>query len=76
VIRADLLLALDDELDVDRQLALGPEQRLDGGEVGDDARLVVDHAAAVEAAVLAHGRLEGRRLPVRLAAGGCTSWWA
>ena len=57
---ADLLLALDEEHDVDRQVvAVRPER----SEVGDDPGLVVGGAAAVEPAVPL-GRLERRRVPV------------
>ena len=58
---ADLLLALDEEDDVDRQVVAEDPQR---GEVGGDAGLVVGGAAAVEA-VAPLGRLERRRSPSR-----------
>ena len=57
---ADLLLALDEEDDVDRQVVAEDPQR---GQVGGDAGLVVGGAAAVEA-VAALGRLERRAVPV------------
>ena len=57
---ADLLLALDEEHDVDRQVVAEDPQR---GEVGGDAGLVVGRAAAVEA-VAPLGRLERRGVPV------------
>ena len=57
---ADLLLALDEHHDADRQVVA---VRPDRGQVGGDAGLVVGGAAAVEAAV-ALGRLERRRVPV------------
>ena len=57
---ADLLLALDEEDDVDRQVVAEDPQR---GQVGGDAGLVVGRAAAVEP-VAALGRLERRAVPV------------
>ena len=57
---ADLLLALDEEHHVDRQVVAEDPQRR---EVGGDAGLVVGGAAAVEP-VAALGRLEGRGVPV------------
>ena len=57
---ADLLLALDEHRDADRQVvAVHPQ----GAEVGRDAGLVVGGAAGVEAAV-ALGRLERRGVPL------------
>ena len=58
---ADLLLALDEDRDADRQLAA---VRAQGRDVGHDPGLVVGGAAAVEPAV-ALGRLERRAVPVR-----------
>ena len=63
---ARLLLALDHELDPDRRLALPGAQRAD---VHEDVRLRVRRAAPVDRAV-ALGRLERRRLPLRLVARG------
>ena len=63
---ADLLLALDHELDADRRLAVERAQRAD---VHHHVGLGVRAAAAVERAV-ALGRLERRRAPQRLVAGG------
>ncbi len=57
---ADLLLALDEHHDVDRQVVAVDAE---GAEVGGDAGLVVGGAAGVEAAV-ALGRLERRGVPV------------
>ncbi len=57
---ADLLLALDEHHDVDRQVVA---VRPDRAEVGDDPGLVVGGAAAVEP-VAPLGRLERRRVPV------------
>src|SRR5690242_8650592 len=58
----DLLLALDQQLDVDRQPPLGAQERL-GDKDGDQNRaLVVGRTPRVEAAV-AHRRLEGRAQP-------------
>ena len=62
---ADLLLALDHELDPDRGPALPRAQRAD---VRDHVRLGVGAAAAEHRAV-ALGRLERRGLPLRLVAG-------
>ena len=66
---AGLLLALDEDLDVDRQGTRGLEPAVDGGDVDEDARLVVGRAAAPQAPVLL-GRLERLRLPLLLVAGG------
>jgi hypothetical protein len=63
--RADLLLALDDPLHVDRKASLALEPGALRSDVEQDARLVVHDAAPVEASVAAAGRLEGRRPPVR-----------
>jgi hypothetical protein len=60
--RAGLLLALDEELEVDRQATVGGQKMADGGELEVDLPLVVGGAARVQAAV-AHGRLEGRAGP-------------
>ncbi len=57
---ADLLLALDEHHDVDRQVVAVDAE---GAEVGGDAGLVVGGAAGVEPAV-ALGRLERRGVPV------------
>ena len=64
--RAGLLLALDEDRDADGQAARVRAQR---GDVGHDAGLVVGGAATVEAPV-ALGRLERRRVPVGVVAGG------
>ena len=66
--RADLLFALDEELEVQGQPARGLEPGARGGDVGDEGALVVHRPPAVEAAV-ALGRLEGRRDPLLRAAG-------
>ena len=58
--RAQLLLALDDELHTDGRSPLEDAQR---AEVGDDPGLVVGRASTVQAAA-AFDRLEGRRLPL------------
>ena len=58
---ADLLLALDEDGDPDRQLAA---VRAQGGDVGHDPGLVVGDAAGVDPAVPL-GRLERRAVPVR-----------
>ena len=63
VLGADLLLALDDELDVARQPGPGLQVRGHGGDVGHAPALVVGGAAAVQAAA-ALGGLEGRGLPL------------
>ena len=57
---ADLLLALDEHRDADRQVVAVDAQR---AEVGGDAGLVVGRAAGVEP-VAALGRLERRAVPV------------
>ena len=57
-----LLVALEDELDVDRERPAGGEERLRGAEVHVDLTLVIRRAAGEHPAV-DHGRLEGRRLP-------------
>ena len=59
---ADFLLALEDDLHVDRQLAGLLQVRLDGLEVHEDLALVVGRAARVDLAV-ADGRFKRRRLP-------------
>ncbi len=59
---ADLLLALEHDLDVDRQAARLLQVRFDGLEVHEDLALVVRGAARVDLAV-ADGGLEGRRFP-------------
>ena len=46
VVAADLLFALDDELQVDGELARRPDERLDGLDVDVDLPLVVDDARA------------------------------
>jgi len=66
--RADLLLALDDELHVERERPRRPQVGADGGHVGHDPALVVGGAPAVEPAA-ALGGLEGGREPVLRAAG-------
>ena len=63
VVAPDLLLALDDELHVDGELAGGRDEALDGLGVDVDLPLVVDDAATPEPSV-AHGRLEGGRDPL------------
>ena len=60
---AALLLALDDEVDVERRHAVGIARGLVGLEQAVDLALVVGGAAAVEAP-LAHGGVERRRLPL------------
>ena len=60
--RADLFFAFDDDLDVDRQLAVDAQVRFDRGEVHQALALVVDRAAPVDLAV-AHRRFERRRRP-------------
>jgi hypothetical protein len=73
VLGADLLLALDDELDVAGQLP--PDFRYEAtAATWPSRRLVVGGAAAVEPAVALRG-LEGRRDPRLVPPGGCTSWW-
>ena len=59
----DLLLALDEELDGQRQLAPDREQRLDGRQSRDEVALVVGHTPGVEAPVTDR-RLERRREPL------------
>ena len=59
---ADLLLALDEELDVERQAAALLQVRLDRLDVHEHLALVVGGAARVDLAV-AHGRLERRAGP-------------
>src|SRR5262249_45058179 len=59
---ADLLLALDDPADPDRQLPLGLQQRPDGGQPCRDLPLVVRRAPGVEPSV-SNRRLEWRRFP-------------
>ena len=61
--RADLLLALDEELEVQGQPARGLEPGAHRGDVGDEGALVVHRSPPVEAPV-ALGRLEGRRHPL------------
>ena len=70
VLRTDLLLPLDDQLHVQGRRSLRREPRPQRREVEQQARLVVDHAASVEASVAAQRRLEGRRPPAIEAAGG------
>ncbi len=53
VLRADLLLALDEHLDVDRQRVAGLAVGGDGAEEGGDRALVVGGAAGEEPAVAA-----------------------
>ena len=67
--RADLLLAFDEHLDVQRRRARRLAEGAQRGEVEQQAGLVVDDAATVEPAVAPVGRLEGRRPPVLGAAG-------
>ena len=64
-----LLLAFDDDLHVDGERTRRLQPAVDGGDVDEDARLVVGRAAAPEAAVLL-GRLERLRLPLLLVACG------
>src|SRR5215217_1304707 len=61
--RPRLLLALDEELDVDRQAPVGGQQMPDGRDLEVDLALVVGGAAGVQVAV-AHGRLERRGGPL------------
>ncbi len=56
------LFALDEKIQVDRQLAAGPEVRFGRLGVDEELPLVVARAPPVEGAVT-HGRLEGRRVP-------------
>jgi hypothetical protein len=60
--RADLFLALEEELDVDGARARGLQVRLEGVDVDDELPLVVARAPRVETAV-ADRRLEGRGRP-------------
>ena len=76
VLRADLLLALDEHLDVDRQAALRLEEGGDGAELGGDGALVVGGAAAEEPAVAARSASTGRTSICSSKLTGCTSWWA
>ena len=66
---ADLFFAFKEDADVDGQLAVGGEQRLQALDLRPDLALVVAGAAAVEVAV-ALGWLEGRRDPLVLGVGG------
>src|SRR5262245_33512388 len=73
--RPDLLLALDDDLDVQREPTTSLAPGLDRRGVNDDARLVVRGAAAVEAGAvigrtLSLDRLEGCTRPGLLVARG------
>ena len=63
VLAAGLLLAFEQELHVDRQLAGGLQQALDGFDLDVDLALVVAGAARVDV-VAAHFGLERRRLPL------------
>ena len=67
--RPDLLLALDEELDVERGRACALEPGAQRGEVEQQSGLVVHDAATVESAVAPVGRLEGWALPALLAPG-------
>ncbi len=60
---AALFLALDHQLEVDRQLAGGLEERFRRLDRDQHRPLVIRHAARIEA-VVAHLRLERRRLPL------------
>ena len=59
---SDLLLALEDELHVERQRARCPQERLDAEDAQEEVRLHVGGATAVEAAV-ANLRIERGRAP-------------
>ena len=63
VLAADLLFALDHELELQRQLAGGLDPGLGAFDVREHLPLVVGRAAGVEVAV-ADRRLEGRRDPL------------
>src|SRR5690242_11201842 len=65
---ADLLLALEKELHVERQAALLGEERLHGLEHDVDRALVVRDAPATGGAAV-HGQLERRGVPLGLIAG-------
>jgi hypothetical protein len=60
---ADFLFAFDEELDIERQLPLLFQVRLDGLDVHEHLALVVGRSARVDLAV-ANGRLERRRRPL------------
>lgn len=60
---ARLLFAFHDDLDVDRERATRLEPGAQGSCVQQETGLVVDHAPAIEASVLANSGLEGRREP-------------
>jgi len=66
--RPALLLALHEHLHVQGRPAGPLHPGAQGGHVEQEPGLVVHHAAPVEPPVLAHGGLEGRRLPVGQAA--------
>ncbi len=59
---ADFFFAFDHDFDVDGQLAVDAQVRLDRGDVHQALALVVDRAATVQLAV-AHRRVERRRRP-------------
>ena len=68
--RPDLLLALDDQLDVRRQLGARLEPGAQRSKVQHQSRLVVDHPASIQTTIRAVCGLEGRRLPKLLAPRG------
>jgi hypothetical protein len=59
--RPGLLLALEKELDVHRRPRAGRAHRVEGGQRGDDGRLVVAGAAGVEAPLGARRARRGRQ---------------
>ena len=71
---ADLLLALDEHHDVDREVvAVDPQ----GAEVGGDPGLVVGGTAGVEAPAVARSvGSNGGESQSAWSFSGCTSWWA
>ena len=71
-VAADLLLALDEELQVQGQAALDGDPGLGALQVGEHLAFVVGGAAGVEVAVAA-GRLEGGVVHFSSGSGGCTS---
>ena len=70
---ADLLLALDEHHDVDREVVAVDPQR---AEVGGDAGLVVGGAAGVEARRRARSGSNGGESQSAWSFSGWTSWWA
>ena len=60
--RGDLLLALEQELHIDRRTIAGLQVRLQRLDVDEQLPFVVGRAAGVDLAVL-HDRLERRRVP-------------